>query len=70
MAFLLDTNCWMQLVRKREQVEEVRALLTEVPGSQLVTFDLPLSRKIGRRLTPSEALQRFTDEQLKQSKDA
>jgi predicted nucleic acid-binding protein len=35
MAFLLDTNCWMQLVRRREHADDVR----EVPPSAIRVTD-------------------------------
>lgn len=34
IRFLLDTNCWMQLVRDRAQSGDVRALLAQVPAAQ------------------------------------
>lgn len=42
MAFLLDSNCWMQLVRVREHVAEVRDLLATVPADHLFLTDFAL----------------------------
>jgi len=33
--FLIDTNCWMQLARYRDQADEVRRLLSAVPTELL-----------------------------------
>jgi predicted nucleic acid-binding protein len=34
-VFLIDTNCWIQLVRQRTQMGEVQALLAAVPTARL-----------------------------------
>lgn len=34
-AFLVDTNCWMQVVRDRTHGDEVRRLLAQVPPSHI-----------------------------------
>ncbi len=33
--FLLDSNCWMQIIRQREHADEVRQLLENVPPDRL-----------------------------------
>jgi predicted nucleic acid-binding protein len=42
MRFLLDTNCWMQLARRRERYEEVAQLLREVPSEAICISDYAL----------------------------
>jgi predicted nucleic acid-binding protein len=42
MAFLLDTNCWMQLVRRREHAEVVGELLRVVPRDNIHITDYAL----------------------------
>jgi predicted nucleic acid-binding protein len=42
MRFLLDTNCWMQLVRGREHAAEVGDLLRAVPPSDVCISDYAL----------------------------
>jgi predicted nucleic acid-binding protein len=39
MGYLLDTNCWMQVVRNREHVLEVRDLLAALPGDLVHVTD-------------------------------
>jgi hypothetical protein len=40
--FLLDTNCFIQIIRKRPEAPEVQALLTGVPPSRLFVTDFTL----------------------------
>ena len=42
MRFLLDTNCWMQVIREREHVGEDRDLIKGVTDARLATTDLSL----------------------------
>lgn len=42
MRFLLDTNCWMQLIRQRESAAQVRDLIGAVGAARLATTDLAL----------------------------
>ena len=42
MSYLLDTNCWMQLVRAREHAAEVRDLLAALPADQVSITDFAL----------------------------
>ena len=42
MRFLLDTNCWMQLIREREHAGDVRDLISAVGSAGLATTDLSL----------------------------
>jgi predicted nucleic acid-binding protein len=51
-AYLLDTNCFIQLIRQRPEAPQVQMLLQDVPQAQLYMT-----------VTPAAALQRFTDEQ-------
>ena len=39
MQFLIDTNCWMALVRNREHALDVRDLLLNVPASSIFITD-------------------------------
>lgn len=39
MAYLLDTNCWMQLVRQRKHADEVRDLLRALPAASIKVTD-------------------------------
>jgi predicted nucleic acid-binding protein len=42
MRFLLDTNCWMQIIREREHVQQVRDLIKAVGDSNLAITGLSL----------------------------
>lgn len=42
MQYLLDTNCWMQLVRRREHAETVADFLRTVPASNIFITDYAL----------------------------
>lgn len=42
MAFLLDTNCWMEVIRARPQAADVRALLAELHSIRLALTDFSL----------------------------
>lgn len=42
MRFLLDSNCWLQLIREREHAQSVRDLIVAVTDSRLATTDLAL----------------------------
>jgi predicted nucleic acid-binding protein len=42
MSYLLDTNCWMQLVRAREHAADVRDLLAALPPDQVSITDFAL----------------------------
>lgn len=42
MRFLLDTNCWMQIARRREHAQEVAALLSTVPAADICITDYSL----------------------------
>jgi uncharacterized protein len=42
MKFLLDTNCWMQLIREREHAKEVGDLIDAAGAANLATSDLAL----------------------------
>ena len=42
MRLLLDTNCWMQIVRRREHADEVAALLRAVPAADICITDYSL----------------------------
>ncbi len=42
MRFLLDTNCWMQIVRRREHAADVTDLLRAVPPSDISISDYSL----------------------------
>src|SRR5687767_4755313 len=42
MRFLLDTNCWMQLARRREHYAEVADLLRAVPADDVCISDYAL----------------------------
>ena len=41
--YLLDSNCWMQLVRSRPQAPEVRSFLAAVPASRLFVTDFSVN---------------------------
>jgi predicted nucleic acid-binding protein len=42
MSFLLDSNCWMQMIRAREHAMEVRDLLRAVPSNDIALTDFAL----------------------------
>lgn len=42
MRFLLDTNCWMQLIRDREHADVIEELLRVVPSSDISISDYGL----------------------------
>jgi predicted nucleic acid-binding protein len=42
MRFLLDTNCWMQLARRRDHFDEIADLLREVPATAICISDYAL----------------------------
>ena len=42
MQFLLDANCFTEVVRNRPQAGVMRRLLSEVPGSELAISDFAL----------------------------
>jgi uncharacterized protein len=42
VPFLLDTNCWMQLVRRREHAAPVADLLRTLPASEVFISDYSL----------------------------
>jgi uncharacterized protein len=42
MQFLLDANCFTEIVRSRPQADVVRRLLSDVPGSELAISDFAL----------------------------
>src|SRR5438045_4029238 len=42
MRLLIDTNCWIQILRDREHSQEVRQLLADIADDQLFITDLSL----------------------------
>ena len=42
VAFLLDTNCWMEVIRGRPNAADVQALLADVPDIRLALSDFSL----------------------------
>lgn len=58
MRFLIDTNCWMQIIRDREHSQDVRELLAEIPDEQLFITDLSL-HSVGIVLSRFKMLDQF-----------
>jgi hypothetical protein len=61
MRFLLDTNCWMQLIRAREHAAVVGDLLRAVPASDIRISDYSLHSllNVTRRLKVLDDLPAF-----------
>jgi predicted nucleic acid-binding protein len=58
MPYLLDTNCWMQVVRDREHAREVADLLAAVPPSEIRLTDFALNG-VGLAMRRHRMLDRF-----------
>ena len=58
MPFLLDANCWMQIVRVREHAQEVRDYLARVPADQIFISDFAL-HSIGLAMRRHKMLEQF-----------
>src|SRR5436190_4890334 len=63
MRYLLDTNCWMQLVRNREHAQTVGDLLRAVPAADIGITDYALHSLINitKRLKVLDQLPAFID---------